>query len=90
MIDALYDPDFSTKMLAFWRSAGGPVAMRYQFQSMLLQLSQRADSAEISERTEQMARLLAQNGVYDQSLEFAQSALEIEEVGTRWCLFTKV
>ncbi|XP_077863332.1 telomerase protein component 1-like, partial [Saccoglossus kowalevskii] len=79
--DKLYDEEFSSKLLFFWRMAGGYEEMVKGSKACLEELENdpSANRALLALRTASIARVLTQAGQYQVALDLLKKAMDIEE-----------
>ncbi|XP_070563916.1 TPR repeat-containing protein DDB_G0287407-like [Ptychodera flava] len=81
IFDKLYHEEYSSKLLAFWRKAGGYAEMETQYQNCLQEVENdpHADRDFLALRCEHIARVFMQAGRHEKTLEVLRKAMDIEE-----------
>ncbi|XP_077981357.1 telomerase protein component 1-like [Glandiceps talaboti] len=81
VFDNLYDEEYSSKLLYYWRKAGGAALMEKSYLESLDNLKNRVlpNKDELSIRYEQISRVLMQEGQLETSHDLLQKAMSLEE-----------
>ncbi|XP_077982009.1 telomerase protein component 1-like [Glandiceps talaboti] len=79
--DKLYNEEYSSKLLAYWRKAGGYTEMDAKYKQCLLDVENnpQANRELLALRCEHIARVILQAGQHQSSLETLRKAMDIEE-----------
>ncbi|XP_052774111.1 TPR repeat-containing protein DDB_G0287407-like [Mya arenaria] len=81
VFDVLYNEEFSSQILAFWRKVGSASEMISQYEEALTRYEEDESGNEegVSVRYEKVCRIVIQAGKYHEALELLKTALKIEE-----------
>ncbi|XP_045158536.2 TPR repeat-containing protein DDB_G0287407-like isoform X2 [Mercenaria mercenaria] len=81
VFDVLYNEEFSSELLAFWRKVGSASDMISQYDEALTKFEEddNVNEEAVSIRYEKVCRVVIQAGKYHEALELLKTALKIEE-----------
>ncbi|XP_061167339.1 TPR repeat-containing protein DDB_G0287407-like [Saccostrea echinata] len=81
VFDALYNEEYSSKLLEYWRRVGKATEMITMYDRALKKFEEdeSVDEEAISIRYEKVCRVVIQAGKYQEALELLKTALKIEE-----------
>ncbi|KAK3090415.1 hypothetical protein FSP39_011663 [Pinctada imbricata] len=81
IFDSLYQEEYSSKLLSYWRKVGtaGEMISHYEKALKAFEESNSANEEAISIRYEKVCRVVIQAGKYHEALELLKTAMKIEE-----------